>query len=95
MSHERYIPVAPEAEIDEKAWTAASREDVLEKLKDVKTRHEANERNVITLDKLLGSRRRHTEEKKSPSKAGDAEQQAVKEEMRRLTVDSVAKHGRR
>lgn len=94
MSHERYIPVSPEAEIDEGAWSAAPLEDIMEKLEDIEMRHDANGRNVVTLDKLLGPRRHPGEE--SPSKkAEDVRQRAVVDEMRRLTVGRATKRDRR
>ena len=83
---ERYIPVSPEAEIDERAWAAASREDIEEKLADIKKRHEANERIVARVDNVLASRRRKAEDGD-----GEREQQAVVDEIRRLSVGSATK----
>ena len=93
ISRERYIPISPEAEIDEETWLAAPLEDILEKLEDIEMRHDANERNVGTLDKLLGPRRRHPGQEESPSKkAEDVGQQAGVEEMQRLAVGKATKH---
>ena len=91
-NHEQYIPVSPEAEIDEEAWSAVPLEDIKKKLEDIEKRHDANVNKASRLDKLLKPGR-HLEEK-SPSMAEYAEQQARVEDMRRLTVGSSIKHGR-
>ena len=90
-NHEEYNPVSPEAEIDEGAWSAVPLEDIKKKLEDIEKRKDANEKKVSKLERLLSTQLHPGE--KSPSKAEYAEQQAMVEDMQRLTVGSSTKHG--